>query len=393
MAPLVASARARIDTEALMAIGKPRGAKGARPVYVYDPRVGRKVYVGSRVKLRGPGGAQELEREKQAELAGLTPADPSAITIGAYAPQWLELHHGPRTRRPSPRTHRQNEAKLRPFVEEFGARAIDGGIRRGEALAWSKKQPHIARVVSAMFNDALDEELCKVNPFANRRQEEARGRRDIVPMTEQEVDRLARIALETWGEDGYGVVASAMILFGGWVGCRPGETFGVEQADLDFATGEVTIRRVKKRGNVYPTDVVAFPDAAQAAVLAIPSLPASGPIFRTITGRPITKGAHRYWWDAVRKGFERELGPARRAQLLNGRPDLDFYELRHFCASLLADRGASEFDIAHQLGNSPQVCRETYIHTHRDRTNDRNRTLLNGQKVVPLRRRMGSNGG
>jgi hypothetical protein len=37
----------------------------------------------------------------------------------------------------------------------------------------------------------------------------------------------------------------------------------------------------------------------------------------------------------------------------------------------MADRGLSEFDIAHQLGNSPEVCRETYIHTHRDRANDR----------------------
>lgn len=366
-----------------MAIGKPRGKSGARPVFVYDPRVGKKVYVGSRVKLRGPGGAEELERDKQQEFAG-TPRTDNKLTIRAYAPEWLDLHHGDRTRRPAASTRLNNEINLRPFLDAFGDRLLDGGITRREALAWARKHPHNAKVVSALFNDAVDDEVAAGNPFANRRQEQARGRKDIRPITEAEVDKLAEIARGMWGADGYGLTVAAWITFGAWVGSRPGETFGVTINDLDFATSEATIRRVKKRGSVYPTDVVVFPVAAQTAIRAISDLEQTGPIFRTITGRPITKGAHRYIWDPIRKAFERELTAQRRDELLDGRPDLDFYELRHFCGSVMADRGLSEHDIAHQLGNSPKVCRDTYIHAYRDRTNDRVRLALDGATVVGI---------
>jgi integrase len=364
-----------------MAIGKPRGKSQMRPVYVYDPRAGRKVYVGSRSKLRGPGGAEELERDKAQEFAGTERTD-GKLTARAYSADWLTLHHGERTRRPSPTTKTVNQTNLRPFLDVYGDRLLDGGITRREALAWAKKHPHNAKVVSAMYNDALDDEVCKGNPFANRRQEQARGRKDIKPITEDEVQQLAQIGLEMWGA--YGVVVAGWITFGAWVGCRPGETFGVTAQDLDFDAGLATIRRVKKRGNVQPTDVVVFPKVAQDAVRAIPDLPSSGPIFRTITGQPITKGAQRYVWDPIRKSFERTLSTQRRAELLDTRPDLDFYELRHFCGSMMADRGLSEHDIAHQLGNSVEVCRETYIHAYRDRTNERVRLALDGAGVVDL---------
>jgi integrase len=63
-------------------------------------------------------------------------------------------------------------------------------------------------------------------PVRGRRQEESRERKHIHPLTEDEVDRLADIALRHWGSDGYGLVARAWVLFAAWVGCRPGETFG-----------------------------------------------------------------------------------------------------------------------------------------------------------------------
>jgi integrase len=127
-----------------------------------------------------------------------------------------------------------------------------------------------------------------------------------------------------------------------------------------------------------------LPVAAADAIRAIPHLPATGPVFRTITGEAIRKGSQRYVWDPIRKAFERELTPARRAELLAGRDDLDFYELRHFCGSMMADRGLSEHDIAHELGNSVEVCRETYIHAYRDRTNERVRRALDGARVTSL---------
>lgn len=370
-----------------MAIGKPRGKNGARPVFVYDPREGRKVYVGSRVKLRGPGGAQELEREKAAEFAG-QPIE-AAGSVRAYAADWLEDHHGEGTRRPSPATLTHNRDMLRPFLEEFGHLSVDAGIGRKQALRWAKAHPHNAKAVSAMFNDAVDDEACKGNPFANRRHEESRERKHIHPLTEAEVNRLADIALRHWGEDGYGITARAWVLLAAWVGCRPGETFGtIEASDLDFERGEVTVRRVKKRGKVYPTDIVVFPRAAQDAVRAIGALPNDGPIFRTVTGVIMGKGGLRYHWEPVRSAFRETVTTERWRQLLDDTADkktLDFYVLRHFCASVMADRGLTAKQIAGQLGNSEAVCQETYIHLYRDRSNDAVRRALEGATVPDLR--------
>jgi hypothetical protein len=66
--------------------------------------------------------------------------------------------------------------------------------------------------------------------------------------------------------------------------------------------------------------------------------------------------------------------------------------LRHFVASVMADRGASARDIAHQLGNSVEVCEATYIHGYRDRINERNRQLLERPVLVDLdaRRKRGA---
>ena len=384
-----------------MAIGKPRNGTGLRPVYVYDPRVGRKVYVGSRKNLNGKDGAKALEAEKTIEFAK-APVQTGGITIAEYAAEWFELHHGPGTRRPAESTFKVNEGNMRPFLKDFDARPLDGGVTRREALRWAKIHPHNAQVVSAMFNDAIDDAACAANPFANRRQQESRERKHIHPLTEDEVERLADIALRHWGGEGYGHTARAWVLFAAWVGCRPGETFSVAAKDLDFARGEVSIKRIKKRGRVYPTDVVVLPQSAVDAIRAMPSVPVSGPLFTSLEGKPFAHG-NRHYWDPIRSAFRETVTAQRWAELLDDTAEdgtrkraksLDFYVLRHFCASMLADRGMTAREIAGQLGNSEAVCQETYIHLYRDRSNDRVREALNRGNVSDLdaarTRRLGS---
>lgn len=369
-----------------------------RPVYVYDSRIGKKVYVGSRKNLRGDDGAKALEMAKTIEFAS-EPLD-TGLTIAKYVAEWFELHHGTDTRRPAVATLKVNEGNMRPFLKDYGSRQVDGGIERREALRWSKLHKHNAAVVSAMFNDAIDDGVCKLNPFARRRQEESRERKHIQPLTEDEVNRLADIACRHWGGEGYGPVARAWVLFAAWVGDRPGETFTVRAQDIDFAAGEVTIKRVKKRGGVYPTDVVVLPSVAADAIRAMPAIPLTGPLFTTVTGIPMRKGNLAHHWAPIRAAF-RETVPERRwEELLDSSDDkknLDFYVLRHFCASVMADRGLSAKQIAGQLGNSEAVCQETYIHLYRDRSNDQVREALNQGSVSDLdrarRRRLGSEAG
>jgi hypothetical protein len=110
-----------------------------RPVYVYDPAAGRKVYVGSRRTLRGDDGAQALERAKTIEFARRDPTETG--TISEYAAGWLTDHHGPGTKRPASGTLKINEQNLRPLLEEFGARPLEGGITRRDQRRGMQSEP------------------------------------------------------------------------------------------------------------------------------------------------------------------------------------------------------------------------------------------------------------
>jgi hypothetical protein len=221
-----------------VAIGKPRGKAGLRPVYVYDPRAGKKTYVGARKNLNGPDGAKALEAQKTIEFAK-APAQASGLTLAEYAREWYELHHGPGTRRPAGSTLKVNEGNMRPFLRDFGARPVAGGINRREALRWAKAHTHNAVVVCAMFNDAIDDQVCELNPFAGRKQEGSRERKHIHPLTEGEVEVLAGIAFGigarkgTGGSRGRGCCSRR-----GW-GAGPVRRSASPPKDLDFARGEV----------------------------------------------------------------------------------------------------------------------------------------------------------
>lgn len=357
-------------------IGKKRGR--SYPVYTYNPKTKKKEYVGSRTKLAD---AKELEALKEREFKKGIPAKETART---FAARWLEEFHGANTPRPAETTRKLNESSLKPFLEAFGDRYLSD-ISRREALAFARKRPNNAKAVSAMFTDAVNEGVVEYSPFSNLRVPRGEGRRHITPLTEAEVERLGDIALGQW--HGYGATVRAWIFFGAWVGARPGEYFALEWDRLDLDKGLATLTRVKGRKQ---TQDVVVPEAACQAIRDMRSL-RRGLVFPSPKGRRIVKGLYRYYWDPVRVAFAAELSPGRWRELFEdrdpGQRDIDLYELRHVCASVLADRGANEFEIAHHLGNSPQVCRETYIHTFKDRTNDRLRQFLDADaNVVDLRK-------
>lgn len=341
-------------------IGKPRGKNGRRPVYVYDPAKRRKVYVGARDTLK------EAKRlEAQAILDLQRPTETPRMTCEMYVNEWLEEKHGPGTRRPALTTYRNNQYMIKRFLKEFGSREMQS-IGRREALRWAREQPHgVQRTVAAMFNDAFDDEIVEDNPFKQRGNSEGRGRKDIHPLTEAEVTRLGEIALGMYGA--FGKVVKAWILFAAWTGARPGEMWKLEWDHIDFETNRFRVKRVK--GKKQTDFNVLLPAPAREALLDMGR--GHGQVFRTVNGKPMNKGNAGYYWRPVRMLFEAELDEWRRDQLRAGRDDIDLYDLRHFCGSLLADRGLNEFDISYQLGNSPQVCREYYVHPHEDRTQDR----------------------
>ncbi|MGI8632519.1 MAG: tyrosine-type recombinase/integrase [Solirubrobacterales bacterium] len=125
----------------------------------------------------------------------------------------------------------------------------------------------------------------------------------------------------------------AMILFAAYVGLRPAEMFVLRRADLDFAQGLVRIHQslgatgeitAPKNGKAR---TVVLPPPAADALRALQSRPDSPYLFTTSKGTRFTKTTHYYHW--------------RQARLAAGRPGMDFYELRHFCATRLLELGVS----------------------------------------------------
>lgn len=342
-------------------------------VLVYDPSIKRKVWVGSATTQAD---ARKLERKHEDRMSKRR----GAQTVEDYAGFWLEHRHGPKFGRPSETTKRNNEQQLRKFRKEFGHRRLDE-IEAHHARLWAIDHQGSAKVAGAMYSDAVRlDGLVEVNPFANLSLSRGRGRRDIHPVTELEVETLAEIAVRTHGF--YGPMCAAWITFAAWTGVRPGEMFALTWDDLDLKDGWVNISAKIAKTSVPRNALLA--DKAKDAILEMGTL-RRGLVFTTSTGVPMCKGSWNYYWRDVRSAFAEGLSESRRRQLLPENRNFVLYELRHFCGSVLADAGLTEVEISRQLGNTPEVCRR-YIHLYEDRVTDRLRAAFS-RNVVRLERK------
>jgi integrase len=318
-------------------------------VSVYDAGLKRKRWVGTFATRRE---AKEAERAARARRgAG------SNVSCAEFASRWLVEYA-----RPAAATRRNYGYAIQSFVADFGnARLAD--LDRPSARAWALAQPQSrVRAVRAMLNDAINDGLhAGPNPFANLRMEQPRGRKDLVALTEQELHVLADLALSVHGD--YGPTFRAMILFAGYVGLRPGELAALERPDV--RGDEVAIRqsldgtgalKLPKNGK---TRVVILPPPARAALLDLPARLDVPWLFVSRAGRQFRRSTLLYYWNPVRAVF--------------GRPGMDFYELRHFCATHLLELGVSHADVAVQLGHTDggALVMSTYGHPSEDLARER----------------------
>lgn len=324
-----------------------RGKKWA--VSVYDAGLKRKRWVGT-FETRHDAKEAERDAAKRRTTAG-------RVTCDEFARRWLAEYA-----RPAAATQRTYRYALVRFTTDFaGVRLCDLG--RPAARLWALRQPQSnVRAVRAMLNDAINEGLHSgPNPFANLRLEQSRGRKDLTALTLPEVERLADAALAVHGE--YGPTFRAMILFAAYVGLRPGELFALERADI--RSDEVTIRqnldgtgqlKLPKNGKQR---IVTLPPPARAALATVAPRLDLPWLFVTRSGRRFSKSSLYYYWNPVRAAF--------------GRPGMDFYELRHFCATHLLDLGVSHADVAIQLGHTDggALVMSTYGHPSEEAARDR----------------------
>src|SRR4051794_32794069 len=337
---------------------------GSYGVSVYDRALGRKRWVGTCATLKE---ARELERREAASLGAV-----GNELCAEFADRWLTDY--PRAAAASRRTYRY---ALRAFKEDF-ARIRLRDLDKPTARSWALRVPQSnVRVARAMLGDAINDGLHPgPNPFSNLRLEQSRGRKDLTALTEAELFELGDCSLECHGV--FGPTFRAMVLFAGYVGLRPGELFALERSDV--GPDEVTIRQsldgtrqIKTPKNGKPR-VVTVPPPARDALLDVPARLDVPWLFVTPRGKRLSKSSLLYYWRPVRARF--------------GRPGMDFYELRHFCATHLLELGVSHADVAVQLGHTDggALVMSTYGHPSEEAARERLKRAF-VPSVTPLPKR------
>jgi integrase len=329
----------------------------------YDKALGRKRHLGT-FETRRDAVRAEADWKLRTRQTGQE-------TCGEFAERWMRDY--PRPRESTRRTHAEH---ARRFARDFADVKLTD-VDRPAARAWALQHKSDLPAIRAMFADALRDGLVDLNPFANLRLPGSRGRKDLVALTELELDALAELALDPRMELGeYAPQYRAMILFAGYVGLRPGELYALRRDDLHGE--EAAIDRAYSSHSHQTTApkngkgrIVTIPPPAADALADVPPHP-SGLLFVTPGDCQWTASLHHRYWTRLR--------------LIADRPGMAFYELRHAAATIHLARGATPWQVAIQLGHTDggQLVMSTYGHPNEATIRAQLRALWTPE-VEPLR--------
>lgn len=316
-------------------------------------------------------------------------------TVAEWREHWLKVgdwadstraHHAERTKR---------------FTAEHGKKRLVS-INRTIARAFVADYPSCHQSLSAMFGAAMYEDdehgdpLLTVNPFSKLVKNKTK-KRDLQSewMLDEDVAAIEETALRT-----IGAWAAGFVRFAAEEGIRPGELFALGESDLNPEAGVLLVRwaadsktrTLKRPKNGQAREIVLSRRALEAARSLIEArdtgwrqvrkiendklraaataaeLEPTPLIFTNPHGDQFWNNTWAYYWHQIRAAA--------------GRPDMDFYELRHYCATRLLEGGLSERDVAEQLGHTDggELVRKVYGHPSKRRALDRVRAVLDDQE-------------
>jgi integrase len=349
-------------------------------VRIYNPASQKMDWVGSFDTYREACAVEEAHK-KRGKRSGTE-------TCGSFARRWIDDY--PRATESTNDSYRQ-VAEM--FAAEFPDTPLDA-LTRSQARAWTDGKGYRVNAMRAMFNDALKDELVDSNPFASMGLPQSRGRRDLLPLTQAEVDEIGECALRVHPGP-LGLTIKAISLTIAYCGIRPGEVFALERGDVDWEAGQIHVwQRVDRKGRrgkpkkKKPRVHVLHPTAA-AAIRAVPA--SLSPVLLPAPGDEVfTNPRFLYYWRGVRTAFEAGLSEHRRRQLQASRPEravgLEPYELRHAGGHWVLEATRDLYDTSIFMGHADggKEVLKTYGHPDADAARSRLRASF-GQKVVPLR--------
>lgn len=309
----------------------------------FYPQPGKRVWISGATR-------REVEDKLAQAILDAKKVRYDSETVDSFANRWMRDYP-----RPKESTCVHNAERVSKFAQDFAGRYL-GDISRVEARVWALEHRSRHKEVRAMFSDAVRDGLAYENPFLNMRLgDTSRGRRDLVVPTPDEVDVLAEQASTLHGAWGDRVFRN-LILTAAYTGMRPGELYGLKWEDVDHRASSIHVQRqysakVKKLTlpkNGLKRVIHMTPQAADA--LKKTPRQSDDYVFCTPQGKRYTGTVNYYYWTPVRNSV--------------GRPDWDFYALRHFYGTYLANLGLSAPDIAQALGHTDggKLALSRYIH-------------------------------
>lgn len=287
---------------------------------------------------------------KAAEALALTqPARPEAQIVGAYAQVWLADYEGRRKRSSYDRARHAVDALT---GHPLAAEPIDG-VDLAVADRFARDKPSAVPTAITIFNAAIARGATHINPLRGKSRR-SNGRRDLEPLTVDQVTAIATAA-ERAHKGAFATTMRALVLFAAYTGIRPGELFALEHRDIDRDNNRVWVKRRLANGRIdlpksnKVRQIALLPEAEEALDL----LPrrTDGLVFRAKRGgRMSAASMSGNYWPLVRA--EAKM------------PELDLYELRHFCGHhLYVTLDLPSRVVATQLGHaSPRLVEDLYGH-------------------------------
>ncbi len=330
---------------------------------------GQKVWVARFTNRRGErksAGTFKLRRDAQAAIDAAYERERArplrADTLGGYAATWTQRH--PRSERTNTENAWRVGVVLGMNVEGLELRHwLLSDVRRRHALEVVDRllREHgrsaagatgIVRALSAMTNDAIDDELADTNPWL----------RLGVRATDPRVTKPPRPVRVWTFEQMHAFAAAAgrhepMVRVLADTGLRLGELLALERRD--HHGGVLDVRRTAHEGRVLEgtkTDhgeqhagrTVPVPPTLDAMLRALPRRIDTPLMFPTITGR--------MWRE---RNFRRDVWrPAQDATGMDIRP----HEARHSFVSLMRAEGVDPADLADITGHSVETMHGRYTH-------------------------------
>lgn len=320
-------------------------------------------------------GHQSKQDAQKARLRLITAGkQPESVTVREWAETWTT---DPAYVRPAESTRRWYAERMKRLVAELGSKPLTE-VTRADARAFCAKFPNCRKPANALFSDAVRDGVGGLtqSPFEGLKMPKQPGRSGdrIEVLTGQQVDRLVDLSAEIHGDYGLNVFGP-MVRFAANTGLRPGELYALEWPDVLWRERVVWVRRQYRSGtgelveytkNRRERRIALLPGARDALLRVPPLKEQGGPVFYTARGHTFALHNLSYYWRPVREAF--------------GRPDMDFYELRHYFGTMLARAGVSPYDIAAQLGHRDggRLAMLTYVHTPQEESNDRVQRALGG---------------